>query len=391
MTADVRILRSYSQSGKAIPYAQIQVIFYKYDPPLRMWVCCTPPPLAELKPGETVILPLRENDDSPQPWRLMADDGVNATLPAREELTETDPQPATGRAYILRELANSLSHGTPREVFQASSYLTFQERGLAGELIPLLASKIGDARDRWAEVATSAVAATGVERPTFADLWKPASIPTERPGSQNLAIAQAALEHLKPSPENNALLIRTLIADAPVHAWGSANSLLEFGDDPVLIATLHQGLKDDVSGTSYIAWTLAHNGHTAVLAAALDRALLVCNRPGADRTDLQGAAALLRDFGSDRQLDQLAALVRKYQTLNRDFYSVLWQFATEANNPREARVLSVVLEDQQPLDNAADGMRVCDFAKGVLERASGQHFTSIADARAWLDAHHIPR
>ncbi len=60
---------------------------------------------------------------------------------------------------------------------------------------------------------------------------------------------------------------------------------------------------------------------------------------------------------------QLAALVRKYQTQNRKFYSVLWQYATENRNPREARVLAVVLRDQRI---AFGQTRNCDFAVGVL-------------------------
>jgi len=382
MTADVRILRSFVRSGKPLPPGQIQVTFFEYWPPLRMFVCCTPPPLAHLKVGETALLPLKENDDPTRLWKLMADEGVNATLPARPELRETEPAPQTARAFILRELANLFANGTPAEVFQASRYLAAQENVVATELVPGIEAEVENNRDRWAEIATSVVAASPIERPSFVDLFQP--------GALSLPITRAALGHLKPSPETDALVIRTLIADAPVHSWGSANSLLEFGDHPALIATLRQALKDDLSGTSYIAWTLARNGHKAVLEEALQRALRVCDRPTSDRdyTDLQGAAALLRDFGSDRQLDELAALVRKYQTVDRNFYGVLWQYATEASSPREVRVLSVVLNDREPLEN---GMRVCDFAVGVLERATGQHFRSVADARAWLDAHHIPR
>ena len=38
-----------------------------------------------------------------------------------------------------------------------------------------------------------------------------------------------------------------------------------------------------------------------------------------------------------------------------------------------------------------EGMPACDFGLGVLERATGEHFRSVAAARAWLDARHIPR
>ncbi|HLG96086.1 MAG TPA: hypothetical protein VKX49_07220 [Bryobacteraceae bacterium] len=394
MTAEVRVLRSRVPPALQIPQ-QIQVQFFEYAPPLQM-SNGSPPPLANLKPGEVAILPLSLNEDASQPWKLLADEGVNATVPARAELPESDPVPTTARMFILRELANALAHGTPSEVFAACRYIETQQTGVAGGLIPVIEPEIGDNRDRWAEIATSAMASTGVPRPTFADLFAPETTPTRRPGSQALLLVQTALRHLQPSLETDALLIETMIEDAPVHAWGSANSLLEFADDPILTNTLRRALKENASGTSYIAWTLAHNGHKAVLDDALDRALRVCDQPTSDRTDLEGAAALLRDFGSDRQLDRLAALVRKYQTFDRDFYSVLWQYSAEASSPREVRVLSVVLNDREPLFN---GMRVCDFAVGILERAIGEDFHSqskssddtVARARAWLDAHGIRR
>jgi hypothetical protein len=151
----------------------------------------------------------------------------------------------------------------------------------------------------------------------------------------------------------------------------------------VTTETLRRALRDDLNGSSYIAWTFAHIGHQAVLNEALVRALKVADRPSGDLTDLQGAAMLLRDFGSDQQLDQLAGLVRKYQTQDREFYSPLWQWSTESDNPRAARVLAVVLRDRNPISKE---MRVCDFAVGVLERATGQHFGAGGKILAERDA-----
>lgn len=125
---------------------------------------------------------------------------------------------------------------------------------------------------------------------------------------------------------------------------------------------------------------------------ALARALRVADRPVSDYNDLQGAAALLRDYGSDQDLKQLAGLVRKYQTQDQEFYRRLWQFATYDGNPREARVLAVVLRDRRI---AFGEMRYCDLAVGVLEKAVGQTFGSggttlkerddaLSRALAWL-------
>jgi len=78
--------------------------------------------------------------------------------------------------------------------------------------------------------------------------------------------------------------------------------------------------------------------------------------------------------------------VRKYQARNDKFYDVLWQYATEDGNPREARVLAVVMRDRRI---AFKEIRYCDLAVGELERATGLHFGSNRDDRlsqalAWI-------
>jgi hypothetical protein len=273
----------------------------------------------------------------------------------------------------------------------AGRYLRTEPGNTARELLPLVESLVAkDDQDRWLDIATGLMTGGGTPRPTFAELRDPnAKIDWA-------LIARTATQRLGDPAEADTRIIEKLLADAPINAWGAAMSLIEFGDRPVLIERLRQAVRNDVEGTSYIAWTLARNGHRAFLDDALARALRVCGRPGSNYTDLQGAAALLRDFGSDRQLDQLASLVRKYQTEDRTFYSVLWQYSTESDNPREVRVLSVVLNDRT---QSHGELRVCDFALGLLERATGEHFSAgtfskhaaIARARVWLDAHHIPR
>jgi hypothetical protein len=149
--------------------------------------------------------------------------------------------------------------------------------------------------------------------------------------------------------------------------------LLQCADDALTIESLRQALRDDVVRSSFVAWTFAHAGHPTALPEALERALKVADRPKTALTDLQGAAATLRDYGNDQQLKELTDLVCKRQTVDRNFYHMLWQYATEAGNPREARVLAVVLRDRRA---ASDNIRYCDIAVGELERAVGQQFGS---------------
>jgi hypothetical protein len=393
MTTEFQVLRSYVGSGDPLAADRLKVHFLAYGPSVTMFVNGSPPPLTNIEPGQVLILPLRENKNpASELWQLIADSGTDLTIIARAEIADSGSPPATARAFLDREIANALSLGTPQEISAVAKYLAGQNEELTGELMAMLEPAIGADRQRWAEVGTSLLASQGIPRPSVADLLLGKATPKDWSDRQSLYLAQAALRKLKASPETDTLLIETLIADAPWHAWGSAGALVEFGGNPVTTETLWQALRNDLAGSSYIAFVLVRSGNRAILPEALARALKVADRPDGDFTDLQGAVALLRDFGSDQDLKQLAGLVRRYQTLNKKFYSVLWQYAAEAGNPREARVLAVVLRDRRI---AFDETRYCDFAVGVLEKAVSRDFSSgaktmnerdeaVSRALAWL-------
>ncbi len=395
MTAGIQVLRVYPDSAEPVAAGRIPVSYFAYGPSVTTFTNGYPPPLPGIEAGQVLILPLQDNKSpASESWKLIADSGVGLVLPARAEIADSGPSPPTARAFLIREIANELSQGTPREVFSAAGYLSSEHENLSGELLPLLNFPKGDERQRWAEVAADFLAALGTPRPSVADLFSAKAEPKDWPAYPNLVVAQAALHELKASQETEDLLIRTWIAQAPLNAWGVATCLLQYADKATTTETLRQALRDDLAGSSYIAWTLVHAGHQATLPEALARALKVADRPGGDFTDLQGAAALLRDFGSDQDLTRLAALVRKYQTADRNFYNVLWQYATENGNPREARVLAVVLHDRRIVSG---GTRYCDFALGVLEKAVGRQFgaggetqkerdDAVSRALAWLES-----
>ena len=397
-TAELEVLRSRAASGEPVTEDRIRVHFLAYGPSVKQFMNGYPPPLPQLESGRVLILPLKENKNpASELWQLTADSGVDVTIPVRAEMTDLAASPLTARAFLDREIANALGRGTAREVTAVANYMAGQSEDLTGELMPLLEPAIGEDRERWAEVAADVMAAQGIPRPSIGDLLAAKAKPKDWPGRQSFFLAQAVLQRLKASPATDALLIRTWIEEAPQHAWGSANSLLEFGDNPITTETLRQALRADIAGSSYIAWTLARNGHQATLSEALAQALKVTDRPASDYNDLQGAAALLRDYGSDQELKQLADLVRKYQTADQKFYNLLWQFATEDKSSRGARVLAVVLRDRR-IDSGE--MRYCDFAVGVLEKAVGQRFGSggmtlkerdeaVSRALAWLKAQGI--
>lgn len=405
MTADVEVLRSFQTSPMPLT-SQIEVEFLAYGPSVTMMVNGNPPPLPNITPGEILILPLKANSNpASAPWQLMADSGTDITIPVRAD-TEAEPTaPASGRAFLIREFANTLSHGTPAEVAYLSRYLAAKWEDLSGELLPLLEPAIGDNREQWAEIAASLHAARGIPRPTIAELF---SAPLEAPAGQippkadprqgNLPLLQATLRKLQASPATDDLLIRTWIANAPFNAWGSANSLVEYAENPVTTETLGQALGNDLRGSSYIAMVLVNHGNKSILPGAVARAFRVIDDPkgfGADFNEVQGAAALLRDHGSDQDLTRLAAIVQKYQTLDPKYYGVLWQYATESDNPREVRVLAVVLTDRRI---SFGNVRYCDIALGEFDRLTKEHFdvtaastperdAAISRALVWIKTH----
>jgi hypothetical protein len=391
MTVKIQVLRSYPDSEHLA--GEIDLHFLAYGPSVNQFVNGYPPPLPYLKPGRVEVFPLEENKHpGSEAWQLTADSGVNLTIPARAEMPDSEVPASTTRVFLDREIANAMSRGTSAEVAAIAGYLVNQYEDLTGELMPLVGPVIGDDRERWAEIATNILASGGTPRPSVADFLSDKAKLKDWPGREGLFLARAPLAKLKASPDTDALLIKFWISESPLHAWGSANSLLEFGDNPITTETLRQALRDDLAGTSYIAWTLVRNGHRDTLAEAQARALKVVDRPDAGSDDLQGAAALLTEFGTEEQLKQLANLVRKYQSANRDFYHMLWQYATSSGNPREARVLAVVLRDRHVVFRE---VRYCDLAVGALERAVGQKFgdgaetledrdAAVSRALAWL-------
>jgi hypothetical protein len=393
MTAEIEVLRSHTASGEPVAANRLKVHFLAYGPSVTRFVNGYPPPLPHIEPGQVLILPLQENKNPvSEVWRLMAESGVSLTIPSRAEFPDSRPSPATARLFLVREIGNMLSRGTGSELAAIARYLGGQNDDVTGELMPTLEPAIGTDRQRWADVATSLLAAQGIPRPSVADLISGKTESKDSPLRGSLFLAQAALRKLGASPEADTPLIKAWIREAQWNAWGSANSLIEYAANPVTIETLQSALQNGLSGSSYIALVLVRNGNRAILPDALTRALKVADRPDADSTDLQGAAALLRDYGTDQQLKQLADLVRKYQAQDRKFYGVLWQYATESGNPREARVLAVVLGDRRIVSGET---RYCDFALGVLERAVGQHFgtggktvqqrdDAVSKALAWL-------
>lgn len=127
MIADITVLRSFSSAGRSTlpPNSHIDVRFFNYG--AQHTFVNGPPPFIALVPKNVVIVPLLENPEpSSQPWRLLGEQGVGLTIPARAAGSDDASLADTGRGFILRELVNSLAAGTPEELSAAAGYIDNQ-------------------------------------------------------------------------------------------------------------------------------------------------------------------------------------------------------------------------------------------------------------------------
>lgn len=171
MTAQIEVLRSFTQGGGTIAANPIRVRFLWF-PPTGIDL-----PLPGFEAGQVVIVPLQENrNPATEVWRMTAESGEGLILPAAAELRDGGPPPATARLFLLREIANSLGRGTPSEAVRTGRYLATQDmtrgdQGIAGDLMVFLEPMLGSDRQGWANLLTNMLAGRGVPRPTVAQLF----------------------------------------------------------------------------------------------------------------------------------------------------------------------------------------------------------------------------
>jgi hypothetical protein len=217
--------------------------------------------------------------------------------------------PKTGRAFIIRELANAMSRGTPEEVSFAGGYVHDQFENLTAELMPTLEASIGADQQRWAEVVVSLM---GVTRPNIEDLrtdgWRDAA--WNPSADHGFSIAKAALRKLPAPPESDQLLIHALVARASFATECAAFLAEQYADDESFGPPLRAALTKGLAGSTYIAWMLIKAGHNAFIPEALRRAReITSNTLGseltpAQRLDREAAASLIRKYGSNNGTPQ---------------------------------------------------------------------------------------
>ncbi len=267
-----------------------------------------------------LLLPLRDHPNaSPQPWELIGAEGYGITTRVAAEMGEPELPTHDSRAFIIREFVNSFRRGDPMALFTAASLLPRQAAYFEPELTANLEKSIGADQARWTKLL-AAILITQPEAP------------------QSPPLAEVARRHL-PAAAIETLLWQSLLADLagfsdqPSHPLFSYNPspaaqaakayLLRYRNDAAFLAALKTALREDQTGSSYLAWRLIDSGPTACLPEALDRAMLVVRRPDADGDDVFSSIRLILTYGAPAQRGQLAALAQELKAVNPDYAAFL--------------------------------------------------------------------
>ena len=336
-----------------------------------------------LESGKTILIPLIPGDGAV--WHPLATNGENYFVPAIEVAPLADA--ATGRAFILNELANSLANGNPAEQSDAAVYLRNDYEWPEG-LREVLETAVGRDDDRWLRVGWAVLANMGIPHSPIDQLLANEHLTTTADRAAAWVLAKGATRDY---PDR---LLRYTLHNMASNEWGATNILLEFKDSPLVIAGLTSALRSDPASAMWAAWTFVRNGQTAFQSEALDTAVSMISNPAAvPMNRLQPASWLLRDYGSDTQFAVVLTAMRRLKMSNPKVYGDLFGAVDDRHNRRLLAVDAILIDDGRVWSG---DLRYCDLAAASLEGVSGQHFgvsfqapmadrdRAVAAASAWL-------
>ena len=352
-----------------------------------------PPQVVSFQIGETAWFPLVPWQPSSGRWDLAANDGWKTAFPALPEAPSFATPPRTARGFVLRELANTLTHGTARERSGAVTWVSAFAGDVPPELPRLLRAALGGDDDAWLETGCAFLGLYGAPQDDQAALtYGEASPPFHRVRDMVTWILWKGDRRDYPNR-----LIRRLLRHSADYAWGAANALVQYKDSTVLIDGLNRAMRRNAAGSITIAYFIVKAGQRAVAPEALDLAVRLINRAAISPGELRAAAQLIVTYGDDRHFDALADALGRFKRENENAYRDLWGAAAFGSNRRGLRLAAILLDDRRP---GFVALRYCDVAAGAVAALSGQNFgisgnmpladrdRAVARASAWIAAQH---
>jgi len=364
--AHLQILRSFPPS--AIPAGErVLLVFDALSKETGM----DGPNVPRLEPGDIVVLPLKLNPDpSSNPWRLIADDNASLVIPAIIGNPPFAAPPENGRDFLLYEMAAAMLAGTRPEMLAEAGYISnvYTQRSIAAGLMSLLESKLAATDDRWASIAAALLSSMAVPRPSVADLRNGKD--TDK-GRYSGSLIAAVLQKLGPSENARQSLIHHLVVNADIASWGVGMTVPEFAQEPNLVRELREMLRARSPGSLSVARSILIAGQREILEDATALSFYYLSAPGAERSEVQAACWVIRDFGTAGQFDRLVGEIRRSQYRDRRRYDELWRNIVWSDNDRKRAVLEILLKDDRIYQ---ENQRYSDIARGEMARiqARGQ-------------------
>lgn len=325
------------------------------------------PMLPRFQEGMVALFAIGPAEDGSGIWTLTVKEGENVAMPALLNELEAVQVPATAQRFMLNELANTLENGSVSQQYKAARY-AIHLSAVPVEMRGVLEETLGEDDDRWLQIAVALLGSQGIPRPTVSEFMQKSEA-NSLGGARGFDFTGWALRKgaTREYPER---LIELLVRNAGGDSWGSAMSLIEFKDSPILDRELTKVLRAESEGSLLIAYTLARNGQRKFLPDALTLAAKILERPSTAWN--QYATFVITEFGDDLQY---AEFLRTFQRFQRDdeqkFRAIL---ASSLSLPDERRVLkiaTVLIGDKRTFFK---DMRYCDEAAYIAERFSKQKF-----------------
>lgn len=367
-----RVFRSPTRSASPQPQPNetITLRYISYEP--RSSCCANGSPLwPRLKAGDVALFPLTPSGGS-NSWNLLAEQGEDILVPALAAEWRTPDGPGSPRAFILHELANTLTRGNSAEQSRAASWLAGQREEPA-EIRPMLEALLGSNDDKWLQTATALLQFVGFPGLSVTDLMA-GRAPV---GLLDKTVPSMAVWALKRGATRDYpnRLIPALIAR------GLYDPLREFRDSPVLDSEMTLALRRRAPESMLLALNFIRSGKTTFLGEALQAAAELAQKPASvpaeNSSALTFACKLIIDYGNEPQLDAVATSLRQFQNADEDQYRSLWRAIDGSENKRALPLDAIVITDRRILSR---DVRFCDTAAGDISRLSGEAFYAGSEA-----------
>jgi len=371
MQAEIKVWRVGSAVPATAPAPVTgKTITLAYDVPASSTqMMLEAPDFPHLVSGDVYVFPLRKAAKEKQAaWQLISEEDLGMLVPAI--ITPFVGQYAGSKQdFLVAELANAFAKGSYPQIHRAGLYGAryLNDPATADAIRRQVEAMIHNDLARWLQIIVATYSATGMPRPTIAELAQ-----GKNPGYFTfLTLVQAALAHLDPWHRDEQL-IAVALEHATTNPGGTKGMLAQnYPRHPTTIKLLTEMLNKDSCGALGIAASLIREKNHPLLSIAMLAALRQLKRPEQAHGDYAAACTLIRDFGDAKAFSILLAEIAGAKKSDFARYRLLWSYCAYSGSSRTVAICRLYLDDQREY---TEYERFCDVAVDELQRVTRADF-----------------